>query len=302
MDVATRARRLRGARDRHPQPGSGSTARRLLRTRAMAVRGSAWSQVPGSADTYPEWLAGGPDGVIAAGSDADGGPAVWRSTDGRYIRARQRRPGRPISAVVDPHADGDGYVALGSPSAPPMLLRSTDGEAWAATADRRRPRRRRAPPGRRALGLRRPGHRGCGLRRHGVLPRPDASAWWSGDGTGWGRLPRDGTPIGNGGSVIVPAGDHGLLAIDGATAWSSPDGWAWRPLPTPSDGSLALSDAVVDADVIVAVGIGLRRRRDEPGRDRRREPADRELIRDRAPRRRRQSAAASIARTLSSRR
>jgi hypothetical protein len=47
---------------------------------------------------------------------------------------------------------------------------------------------------------------------------------------------------------------HGLLAIDGASAWSSPDGWAWRPLPAPGDGSMLVADAVVDGDVVVAVG------------------------------------------------
>ncbi len=61
--------------------------------------GRSWDRlvdVPGSADTYPEWLAGGPDEIIAAGSDADGGPAVWRSTDGREF-ARIASPGQPIS-------------------------------------------------------------------------------------------------------------------------------------------------------------------------------------------------------------
>jgi hypothetical protein len=79
-------------------------------------------------------------------------------------------------------------------------------------------------------------------------------AWWSEDGSAWGRLPGDGSPISNGGSIVVPAGTHGLLAIDGASAWASPDGWAWRPLPEPGDGSMLITDAVVVGDEIVAVG------------------------------------------------
>ena len=44
------------------------------------------------------------------------------------------------------------------------------------------------------------------------------------------------------------------MAIDGASAWASPNGWGWLPLPEPGDGSMAVFDAVVSGDVIVAVG------------------------------------------------
>jgi hypothetical protein len=97
-----------------------------------------------------------------------------------------------------------------------------------------------------------------GLSAGGCTHDPDcggqAVGWWSKDGTTWGRLPTDGSPISNGGSIVIPAGDHGFVAIDGASAWSSLDGWSWRPLPEPGDGSMAVSDAVVSGDVIVAVG------------------------------------------------
>ena len=43
--------------------------------------------------------------------------------------------------------------------------------------------------------------------------------WWSPDGRTWTRLPDRDTPIGNGASIVVPAGDHGVIAIDGASAW-----------------------------------------------------------------------------------
>jgi hypothetical protein len=67
-------------------------------------------------------------------------------------------------------------------------------------------------------------------------------------------LPDQDTPIGNGASIVVPAGDHGIIAIDGASAWASPNGWGWQPLPEPSDGSMVVFDAVVKGDTIVAVG------------------------------------------------
>jgi len=78
--------------------------------------------------------------------------------------------------------------------------------------------------------------------------------WWSADGKAWTRLPDKDTPIGNGASIVVPAGDHGVIAIDGASAWASPNGWGWQPLPEPSDGSMVVFDAVVAGDTIVAVG------------------------------------------------
>ena len=67
-------------------------------------------------------------------------------------------------------------------------------------------------------------------------------------------LPDEDTPIGNGASIVVDAGQHGVVAIDGASAWASPNGWGWQPLPEPGDGSMAVFDAVVLGDVIVAVG------------------------------------------------
>ena len=66
--------------------------------------------------------------------------------------------------------------------------------------------------------------------------------WWSPDGRTWTRLPDRETPIGNGASIVVPAGEHGVIAIDGASAWASPNGWGWQPLPEPSDGSMVVFD------------------------------------------------------------
>ena len=217
--------------------------------------GSSWArigQVPGSADTYPGWLTSGEDGVVAAGSDADGGPVVWRSPDGRsFERVAVELPAD--LSVSDPHAVEEGYVALGGPGGPPFLLRSADGVAWSATAI---DTAEDVHATRLVLGE-------WGWVVQGAWAptcAPEAScaasgmAWWSQNGVTWGRLPPDGSPAASGGSIVVPAGMHGFLAIDGASAWSSPDGWAWRPLPEPGDGSMLVTDAVVAGDVIVAVG------------------------------------------------
>jgi hypothetical protein len=217
--------------------------------------GRSWQRlgdVPGSADTFPGSLTGGPGGVLAAGSDADGGTALWRSPDGlTFERVNVDAP--QGSDVTDPRAVPGGYVALGSAVEAPRLLRSSDGIAWTATP---------IEASDEALAIRVvPGQWGIvvqGLWAGECSPMPacagQAVGWWSGDGSGWARLPTKDSPVANGGSLIVPAGRHGLIAIDGASAWESPDGWGWRPLPEPGDGSMAVSDAVVEGDVIVAVG------------------------------------------------
>ncbi len=217
--------------------------------------GRTWArlaQVPGSADTYPEWLASGDDGVVAAGTDADGAPAVWRSPDGEsFERVAVDLPAD--LSVSDPHAVDGGFVALGGPGSPPSMLRSADGLTWSATsidtADDSFATR--LVPG--EWGWVAQGASAPTCAANTSCPA-SAVAWWSQDGGSWGRLPSDGSPAATGGSIVVSAGMHGLLAIDGASAWASPDGWAWRPLPEPGDGSMLVTDAVVVGDVIVAVG------------------------------------------------
>jgi hypothetical protein len=217
--------------------------------------GRAWErvgQVPGSADTYPAWITGGPDGIVAAGSDANGDPAVWRSPDGTTFE--RVTIGLPADlSVTDPHALDDGYVALGGSGSPAVLLRSPDGARWTATpidvaSD---VSAARLIPGRWGLVVQ--GAYAPTCAASASCPA-SAIAWWSQDGSAWGRLPGDGSPVSNGGSMVVPAGMHGLVAIDGASAWASPDGWAWRALPEPGDGSMLITDAVVVGDEIVAVG------------------------------------------------
>lgn len=234
----------------------GAAAERPQAVFYRSLDGRAWErleQVPGSAETYPDALAGGLDGVVAAGTDADGEPVLWRSDDGRLFE-RVAIAGASGGAIVDPQPIAGGFVALGSTSGPPMLLRSTDAQTWAETVIDGAPDvvASRLVPGRWGYVVQGLWAPRCSSTAT-VACGGQAIGWWSGDASGWGRLP-DGSPISNGASIVVAAGEHGLLAIDGASAWASPDGWAWRALPEPGDGSMSVSDAVVRADVIVAVG------------------------------------------------
>jgi hypothetical protein len=238
--------------------GVGTLGAAAERPNAVFLRsrdGLVWDrleQVPGSAETYPAWLAGGAAGVVAAGTDTDGAPAVWRSLDGRSFE-RVAIDLAPDLSVIDPQAIDDGYVALGGTGRPPVLLQSRDAVRWTATQIDLATdvSAARLIPGRWGLVVQGAWAPTCAA--NASCPA-SAIAWWSQDGSDWGRLPGDGSPVSNGGSIVVPAGMHGLLAIDGASAWASPDGWAWRPLPEPGDGSMLVNDVVVLGDVIVAVG------------------------------------------------
>jgi hypothetical protein len=214
-----------------------------------------WAQMvplPDAVATFPTSLAGDERRLLVAGNDNDGKAVLWQSIDGRSFQ-RLTVGGIAREAVVSPRAVIGGYAALGSAGGPPILLRSTDGASWTATP---------IDGASDVLGTRlevgRWGWIVQGLFAPGCGPLASCAgqsiAWWSGDGVTWGRLPGEGSPISNGGSIVVPAGDLGLLAISGADAWSSPDAWSWRPLPEPGDGSFSIDDAVVRGDVIVAVG------------------------------------------------
>ena len=216
--------------------------------------GEHWERlaIPGAADTYASSVAGGPGGYVASGNAGDGGSVMWVSRDGRtWERTAREAMGAGGAGVIDPQADGEGWVALGSNVLPPVLLRSTDGIAWTATgieatteayADRLVAGRF----GLIALG----GQGSCGPLGScgsGVV------AWWSGDGGRWTRLRLDPEDA-NGGAAVVAAGDHGFIQIDGANARWSSTGWSWKPLPEPGDGSSVVNAAVVRGDTIVAVG------------------------------------------------
>ena len=218
--------------------------------------GRTWRRlrdVSGAKVTYPSFLTGGEQGVVAVGIDDAGKTAIWHSADGRTFE-RDTLKNLANTELTDPHASPDGYVALGSESAPPVLLRSRDARSWTdapidaapqAVATRLVPIER----GYLVQGLWDPG---CDDTAVDCQQR--SIGWWSADGKAWTRLPDQETPIGNGASIVVPAGDHGVIAIDGASAWASPNGWGWQPLPEPSDGSMVVFDALVSGDTIVAVG------------------------------------------------
>jgi hypothetical protein len=214
--------------------------------------GSEWQRLApltASGDTYPVAIAGGPHGAIAVADDTGGGEAVWRAADGRSFQ-RVTLGGPAAGGLVDPQGVADGFAALAGSAETPTLLRSADGVSWTASP---------IDPAPNATGTK------VVVGRWGTIVQAMGSgdcqapcparffAWWSVGGGRWGALPAD-APSSNGVSIVVPAGVHGVLAIDGADAWSSPDGWAWRPLPEPGDGSVAIDDAVVRGDVIVAVG------------------------------------------------
>ena len=217
--------------------------------------GRTWERLPvlpGGLDTFAQSIAVAEGRVLVTGFDGEGEPAAWLARDGGGFE-RIDATGTGGASLVDPEPVGDGFVALGGLDGPPTVLRSTDGLDWIATP---------VDVGSEGVAT------GLVVGRWGsviqglLAPGCGASAscagfpiaWWSGDGTTWGRLPEEGSPVANGGSIVVPAGDHGFVAVDGASAWSSPDGWHWRPLPEPGDGAVGMEDAVVAGEVIVAVG------------------------------------------------
>jgi hypothetical protein len=214
-----------------------------------------WAQMtplPDGVATFASSLAGDETEVLVVGDDNDGKAVLWRSIDGRSFQ-RLTVGGAAREAVESPRVVGGGYAALGPAGAPPILLRSPDGASWTST-----PIDRASDVVATRLEIGRWGWLVQGLWAPGCGPLASCAgqsiAWWSGDGLVWTRLPGEGSPLSNGGSIVVPAGNHGMLAISGADAWSSPDGWAWRPLPEPGDGSVSIDDTVVRGDVIVAVG------------------------------------------------
>jgi len=209
--------------------------------------------IPDSDGAYPVALAGGDKGVVAVGSDADGRVVVWRSADGTTFTA-DILVDPSVDVLTDPHVMTEGYVALGSEDRPPVLLRSSDAVSWTEAPIDAAPEAiaSRLTVGRWGFIVQGLWDPGCDASE----PPCDQHAigWASADGRSWSRLPEQDTPIGNGASIVVDAGEHGVIAIDGASAWASPNGWGWQPLPEPGDGSMAVFDAVVSRDIIVAVG------------------------------------------------
>ena len=218
--------------------------------------GRTWRRLPAlsaTGETEPSYVAGGSVGLLVVGSDASGAVAAWRSADGTTFQ-RVTLSGPAIDGLVDPHAIDDGFVALGTKDGAPALLRSADGTSWDATTIDARTDTDASSLVVGRWGIVVQGSRSPDCEDADACVPTDLG-WWSADGGTWGILPTDAdSPVVNGVSLLVTAGDHGLLAVDGADAWASPDGWRWRPLPEPGDGSVDVDDAVVRDGVIVAVG------------------------------------------------
>ena len=239
--------------------GIASTEEATERPHAAFFRstdGQHWQRltdVPDADESYPTWLTGDESGVIATGADLEGHTIIWRSADGRRFD-KLALDQAVADELTDPQLSPEGIVTLGSADRPPVLLRSSDARNWTDAPIDPAPETRATSlvmgdQGIVVQGLWDPG---CDAATTDCEQRP--IGWWSPDGHTWTRLPDKDTPIGNGASIVVPAGKHGVVAIDGASAWASPSGWGWEPLPEPSDGSMVVFDAVVAGDLIVAVG------------------------------------------------
>ena len=263
--AARRGRRGRRVRRTGGRAGSAPSTGRSGVPRSPD--GGSWArpaQVPGSADTYPEWLASGDDGVLAAGTDADGAPAVWRSPDGRCLRARDLDVPADL-AVSGSAGGGRGFVALGRVGQPTVLLARP--MARPGRPRRSMPGPDRAPPTRLVAG--RWGYvvqgDSPGLR---LLPRVPAgrSAWWSGDGRSWGRFPPAGTPAATGGSLVVSAGSTGCSPSMAPVPGRAPTAGAGRRCRSPGDGSVPVNAAVVERRHHRRGRGGVRRGRHQRGR------------------------------------
>lgn len=235
--------------------GSASMDGRPTTTVALrSADGRSWEReaLPEAADTYVYSVAAGPAGYLASGNTASGGGASWVSADGTtWQRAPTEALGAGTGGIIDPRADGAGWMALGSNGNTPLFLRSTDGIGWEATVigspDEYASRLVAGRWGYVVQG----GEGRCGL--FSMSCGGTTFTWWSGDGKTWTRLRPEGA-LASGGITFADAGDRGLIGLDGLSAWSSTTGWSWTAMPPPGDGSAALNAAVVRSDVIVAVG------------------------------------------------
>ena len=207
----------------------------------------------GAVDTYAHAVAAGPTGFVVTASGSQQAPAVWTSADGRsWLPVPMEELADAARGLVDPQGTAGGWVALGSNVDVPLLLRSEDGRGWAGTlidgsGDAHAYRVRTGPWGHLVLG----DEADCG----GFSSCPAQSvAWWSADGTTWGRMPAEIPALTHGGMVLATDPMRGIVALDGIAAWSSVDGWDWAELPAPGDGSSLISDAIIQGNAIVAVG------------------------------------------------
>ena len=219
------------------------------------VSWDASGRCPDPRDTYPAWV----DRRSRRGRRRPAVMrtalrAVWRSLDGMTFERMTIELAADLS-VTDPHAVDDGYVALGGSGSPPVHAAIARWGALDRHAHRRCHRRLRSTVGPGSMGIGRPGGAGHRPARRTRPARPASIAWWSEDGSAWGRLPGDGSPISNGRQHRRPGRRH-------TASWRSTARVPGRALtagrgvrsPSPGDGSMLITDAVVVGDEIVAVG------------------------------------------------
>jgi hypothetical protein len=207
--------------------GAGQTCGPVPQMIWTSTDGFTWtkaSDVSSLAGATIQNIASGPAGLVAAGSDRSGAPAVWTSATGAtWSRANLPSSLFPGAAISDVRATTTGYVLAG------------------------------------AVNVTSPPATGGGVV---VGVQGTAAAWWSSDGRSWVRanVQRQnglGTSLGQ-----IFVGAQGLVAVGTAsaesktgTAWSSTDGRSWTPMaagyagaPSPAAGEPVLPSFSIQDD------------------------------------------------------
>jgi hypothetical protein len=208
-------------------PRAGQTCGPVPQMVWTSADGFTWTKAPdvsAIAGATIQNITSGPAGLVAAGSDRSGAPAVWTSATGAtWSRANLPSSLFPGAAISDVRATTTGYVLAG------------------------------------AVNVTSPPATGGGVV---VGVQGTAAAWWSSDGRSWVRanVQRQnglGTSLGQ-----IFVGAQGLVAVGTAsaesktgTAWSSTDGRSWTPMaagyagaPSPAPGEPVLKSFSIQDD------------------------------------------------------
>lgn len=221
--------------------------------------GRRWERLPdvvGAPGGIADGVAGGPQGYVAVGfRDPEPGSIILVSDDGVAWRSvGAAAAGAAADAISAPVAvDGGGWRAVGGSTGGLTVLRSEDGATWTAdivegagTNGIALTRVIPGPYGLLAIGLTGPR---CGAV-YNSCPA-SSTAWWSADGTSWGRVAdiEAAAPYG----AIAADPRRGFLSLD-REALASPDGWAWTSLGSWNDDRIDVLDVAIRDDLVVGVG------------------------------------------------
>ena len=269
------------------QPATGAAGIRphliLISPVARQQVGQAVLAATATSDVAVNGLAAGGRTLVAAGS-ADGAPALWLASAGRWASAGVLLPQAWRNGALVSVAHGaDGWLAIGQasaapsaqapvPSVPPasrpVILTSATGTSW-APASGLGPL---AAPGN-ALAQAAAGPAGyvvAGSVRTGGTTAP--AAWYSTNLSTWARAPLPvpggyappGTP-GTRQALAVAAAGPGFVAVGSAgntpAAWTSRNGaaWAFTAVPVPDGASGAtLTHVAAEGTRAVAAGYAWR--------------------------------------------